>query len=875
MSETIPFLDLFEMFPWNNNFESGITLIDDQHKCLVSILNRLAAHLANRSKPAMLREIFGELTDYADYHFATEERLFHTHLEADEFLQHQQSHREFITEISIIKSLADKKPYEAMIREIIRFLAKWLVYHILDSDRRMLIMIREIEDGHSVHEAKKRSEKEIGGSTDTLIETVLHMYDNLSTRTLDLMREKALRFQAERTLTAREDCWNFILESNRERIWDWDIVKDSASHSDNEEPLFNRVICDFERLPGSAQIHPADIEKVQSDLQAHLDNKSDFFFSKHRVMRFNGTWSWVIMRGKVINREESGKALRMIGTHSDVTERELASLIFKHSSQAMLITDLNNEIISINPAFEQTTGYSEPEVLGRDPKVLSSGKHNGRFFKEIWREINEKGHWRGEIRNLKKNGEEFHSLLSINAIYGNGGETDHYVGLFSDITQQKQFEEVIVRQANHDSLTNLPNRHMNEELMEQEIRRYHRYRIPFALLFIDLDNFKEINDTFNHEVGDELLIQAAKRISLCIRESDTVARFGGDEFTVITANLKDLNKVDRIAQSLIDVLCQPFSLDENTAYISASIGITIYPRDGGNVAELLRNADQAMYLAKESGKGRFAYFTPEIQAEALDRRSLQIELRNAVNQQEFEVHYQPIIKLQSGKTVKAEALLRWPHSERGMISPHQFTPLAEESGLIVPLGRWVIEKVAKQACAWRESMGSDFQISVNRSPLEFRESQNLDMWFGSLDELGLLPANIIIEITESLLMENQDYILDQLLALRRRHVEVALDDFGTGYSSLSYIRNFHIDYIKIDSSFVKNLAVNTQEAALCEGIISMAHKLDIKVVAEGVETAIHHNMLKAMNCDYAQGYYYSRPLPAAEFERLPDRLDHR
>ncbi len=859
----------FEIFPWSKNFETGIALIDEQHRELVHILNRLAAHLANRSDEIVLNEIFDELADYADYHFKTEEAIWSAHFGDDEwYLDHEATHVSFIDKAILLKENRDQKPLDDVIHDIVSFLSKWLAYHILDTDKRMAKAALALESGASMDQAKIQANDEMSGSMKILIHTVLSMYDSLSDRTLELMREKALRQQAEDALDRSEERWRFILDGGVENVWDWDIEHNQISHSENDAPLFKIVDNRFTADDETAAVHPADIQEMKADFQAHLDGQTDFYTNKHRILRSNGSWSWVLSRGKVVSRDEQGNALRMVGTHSDITERELAAQIYQNSSQAILISDINNNIISVNPAFTKITGYQAEYAMGRNPKFLSSGKHARAFFDAMWEDIRMTGHWSGEIFNRRSNGEVYPEFLMINTVKDAHGEIDHYFALFDDITEKKKADERILEQANFDPLTKLPNRRMFQDRLQQEIKRSQRSKLPFALLYIDLDHFKDVNDSLGHETGDALLIEATRRILGHVRESDTVSRIGGDEFTIIFTDLRDTLSIDRVMQEIIVSLSRPFEVRRNSLYISASIGITIFPDDAETASELLKNADQAMYLAKKSGRSCFSYFTPSMQKEAQKRQLLINDLHKALDLRQFQLYYQPIVELQTGKILKAEALIRWNHPERGVVPPDDFIPLAEESGLILEIGDWVYKEATRQTKVWQEQFNLEFQVSVNKSPVQFRSSAKIEDWLEHLAEIDLSGKYSVIEITESLLMENESRIADKLLQLRDAGIEVSLDDFGTGYSSLSYIKKFDIDYIKIDKSFVSNLTLDSPDIALCEAMIVMAHKLAIKVIAEGIETEEQRRLLTDINCDYGQGYLYSRPIPADDFEKL-------
>ena len=434
---------------------------------------------------------------------------------------------------------------------------------------------------------------------------------------------------------------------------------------------------------------------------------------------------------------------------------------------------------------------------------------------------------------------------------------------------RKGDEALIWRQANFDPLTNLPNRRMFHDRLEQEMKKSDRAGLPLALLLLDLDHFKQINDTYGHAMGDLLLRDAAQRLGSCVRESDTVARLGGDEFTIILGKLDDPDTVERITRDALRKLAEPFRLKNEVAYVSTSIGIAFYPADAADASLLLKSADQAMYAAKNQGRNRHSYFTAALQQAAQVRMRLVNDLRGALAGDQFRVYYQPIVELSTGGVHKAEALIRWQHPMRGLVCPAKFISIAEDTGMIVDIGDWVFREAARQVAMWRASHHAAFQISVNRSPVQFHsEDSSHSAWFDHLQRLGLPGQSIAVEITERLLLDSSVAVTDQLLAFRDAGMQVSLDDFGTGYSALAYLKKFDIDYLKIDRSFIHNLAPDSNDMALCEAIIVMAHKLGLKVIAEGVETVQQRDLLAAAGCDYGQGYLFSEPVPAEQFEAL-------
>ena len=545
-----------------------------------------------------------------------------------------------------------------------------------------------------------------------------------------------------------------------------------------------------------------------------------------------------------------------------------ALAVFNASSQGIMTTDTSGVIAMVNPAFTRITGYEADEVIGRNPSILNSGRHDAAFYAGMWSALLGVGHWEGEIWNRRKNGEIYPQWLSISVVRDPDGEVSEYVALFSDITERKQHEEVIWRQANFDGLTGLANRSLLGDRLERALAQARRHETKVGLIFIDLDGFKWINDTLGHDVGDELLIEAARRLQECVRAEDTVARLGGDEFTVVVQRVTDAESLHNIAEKVVAAMREPFDLGGRSQRLSASVGITVYPEDGKDVQSLLKNADIAMYKAKQAGKNRYQFYAHHMQVDAQARMQMEIDLRAALERDEFSLHYQPIISLASGELVGAEALLRWEHPERGNVPPFEFVPVAEDCGLVVPIGEWVLRAAARQWSEWHRSGLPSLHLSVNVSSVQFRERNLSTLMAEVLAEHGVDPGRLILEITESVLMDGSREAESRMREIKSQGVAYALDDFGTGYSSLSYLKRFPVDIVKIDRSFVNDCPNDSSDAHLVEAIITMAHSLDLEVTAEGVETEEQLEFLRALGCDYVQGYLLGQPVPARDFELM-------
>ncbi len=589
----------------------------------------------------------------------------------------------------------------------------------------------------------------------------------------------------------------------------------------------------------------------------------------------DGKTIW-LRTSKVPLRDTNNKIIGVLGVYQDITEQKqndeytlLAATIYKSSSEAIMVTNEKNLIMAVNPAFTRITGYELADVLGKDPRIFQSGRHKKSFYKNMWQKLQKEDRWQGEIWDCHKDGNIHAKWLNISVIRNSNDSIYCYVAQFSDITEKKQKDELILTQANYDQLTGLPNRNLFKDRLNREIRKSRRNGLSLSLMFLDLDHFKDINDTLGHDKGDKLLKQVASRLMSCVRETDTVSRLGGDEFAIILPEIDNKLRIETIAQHIIQKLSKPFSLDKKQIghYISTSIGIVIYPEDGADMKSLMKHVDQAMYAAKSAGRNCFNYFTSSMQQEAFEKMLLTHDLRQAMARNELQVYYQPILESTHKRIIKAEALLRWNHPLRGMISPDTFIPLAEESGLIIEIGEFVFKQAITNIKQWHSQFGYIIQVSINMSPTQFNLLKK-NQWSDSLTQLGL-PGNCInVEITEGLLLKNTPIVKNRLLEFLNSGIEVSIDDFGTGFSSLSYLKKFDIDYLKIDRSFINHLTDNGTDRALVEAIIVMAHKLDIKTIAEGVETKEQQDLLIDFGCDYEQGFLYSPAISVEEFAKL-------
>lgn len=661
------------------------------------------------------------------------------------------------------------------------------------------------------------------------------------------------------------------------QIGDWDI--DLKTRTVRGSVLFAQCF-GYGPLPEdlnieglTQRIHAEDRSRVQENFFRAM-NGTGVLEDECRVIWPDLSCHWLWYRGRFYC-DAAGRDLHLSGVVSEITERKRneqkmarLALIMEKITTPVMLTDAEGRIKWVNPPFEALSGYTRAEVVGRKPGDFLQGPDTDRnTIAQMHEAI---VHGRGfevEVLNYMKSGRPFWQHLKVDPVFDEQGHLTSFVAVQSDITERKNFETRLWRNANFDSLTGLPNRRLFWDRLDHEVRHTQRNSKLAALFFIDLDRFKEINDLFGHEIGDKLLNEVTQRIGACVRESDTLARIGGDEFTLIMSELDNTHYTDRTARKILGALSRPFVYSKATLSISASIGIALYPADGKDAAELFRNADQAMYSAKTGGGNQYSYFTRSMQESALMRLHTGRDLRNALNPEQLKVHFQPVIAIASGRIVKAEALLRWQHPSRGLIEPSEFIPLAEELGLITEIGEWVFHEATHWANVFSHHCELPFQISVNTSPLQFSHQTRGISWPAQLKMQGLPCSLISVEITEGVLLKDSPAVTQVLREYRDAGMEIALDDFGTGYSSMAYLVKFGLDYLKIDQSFVKNFG-NAHSRTIAETIIVMGHKLGLKIIAEGIETEEQRCLLAAAGCDYGQGFLFSGALPPAQFEAL-------
>lgn len=747
-----------DVFPWNENFNTGLAKIDEQHQRLVQLLNLLASHMAFQSDIPALNVIFSELADYAAYHFQTEEAIWHEYLKEDALeAKHKKEHDNFISTVLSLKAKETANPVGNMIEEVLSFLVRWLASHILENDKYMALIVLAMQSGMSQQKAEEHAKDQLNGGMRVLIDIILSTYGNLATNTIQLMKEAAERKQAEQQL-------------------------------------------------------------------------------------------------------------------------RIAAIAFE-SQDGMLVTDADQVILRVNRAFCDITGYPAEEVIGRKPHILSSGRQDARFYAAMADSLKNTGAWKGEVWIRRKNGKFNLVHLAVTAVKDQEGIVTNYVGIFNDITKNSAAEAEIKHLAFYDPLTGLPNRRLLHDRLKQALASSARSDRECALLFMDLDNFKALNDTLGHNIGDLLLQQVAQRLETCVREGDTVARLGGDEFVVILEDLSDqpieaAAQTKAVANKILAIFQQPYQLGPHEYHCTAGIGASIFCNHEFTQDELLKQADIAMYQAKTSGRNVLRFFDSVMQDTINTRAALERELHIALSENQFELYYQPQVN-HNRRTIGAEVLIRWRHPQRGLVSPVEFIPLAEENGLILPIGQWVLDTACIQLKAWQQdTLTRDISLSVNVSAKQFRQADFAAQVQATIQRHAINPMLLKLELTESMLMEDINGIIAAMNLLKAIGVQFSLDDFGTGYSSLQYLKRLPLNQLKIDQAFVHDIATDSTDKTIVRTIIAMAQSLNFSVIAEGVETEKQRQLLLNKGCTHYQGYLFSKPVPIDQFEAFLEQTDY-
>ncbi|WP_332821399.1 putative bifunctional diguanylate cyclase/phosphodiesterase, partial [Pseudomonas sp.] len=666
----------------------------------------------------------------------------------------------------------------------------------------------------------------------------------LSSVLLYLILCSHLRQQARmrRTLRASEERLNLALESAKEGLWDWDLRSDKVFFSAGYAALLGLQppALGNSRARWLQQLHPDDRTHYEHTIATIQDNASQEAFEVTLRMRHqDGDYRWIQSRGQ-LQLDAQGRPERFIGTASDISLQRAneyslrqAAAVFDATQDGVLVTDSDQHIVHVNPAFTRITGYSPEEIIGRRPNHLSSGRHDQAFYQSLWHALAARGNWSGEIWNRRKNGEIYPQWQRIRAIHDEKGELSHYVAVFSDISALKRSQSELDHLAHHDPLSGLPNRLLFTERVENAIKRAKSAQ-QGAVLLIDLDHFKHINESLGHNIGDLLLKAVGERLAAQLGEGMTLARLGGDEFGLLCENCLDAPQAASLAQLLLNSLGAPFNLEKHEFYMSASIGISLFPSDAENLEQVLRNADSALSKAKSSGREGYAFYTQELTEFARHRVDLVSALHHALDNQELRVYYQPLHDMASGELIGAEALVRWQHPQRGLVAPGEFIPIAEDSGLIGAIDAWVLQQACRQMVLWQHQAHAPRFVAVNVSSRLFSRG-GLDLQVAQvLADTGLDPACLELEVTESAVMDNPDAALALLERLRALGVRLAIDDFGTGYSSLARLKRLPVHKLKLDMSFVRGLPHDSDDVAITRAVVALGHSLDLKVLAEGI-----------------------------------------
>ncbi|WP_338921219.1 EAL domain-containing protein [Pseudomonas silesiensis] len=735
-----------------------------------------------------------------------------------------------------------------------RFQNQALIEHLQqaqsDSDRLNYKLAKEIDQ-------RRRAEDELRAIQTGLESRIAH-------RSLELDA-------ANQALSKSEARLALALKASELGLWDWNLQTDEVHHTHLQElfglePEF--VTAMLRHL--KPRLHPDDLPSLKRALIEHLKGRSEDYQVEYRVRHGDGHWVWIEDRGRAVERSDNGRVIRMVGTRRDISvskslevQRQLAATVFEAASEGIVIFDPNYALIAVNQAFSRVTGYAIEDMLGRNVVDLPCSRDARRHYAAIHQALEQHGTWQGELVETRKNGELYPQWLQLNTVRDTRGSVSHIVGFFADLSARRESEERMRYLTHYDELTGLANRSLFRERLGEAHQRVRQggYR-SLALLHINLDRFKLLNDSLGHEIADQLLQKMARRLVNALPEADTIARLSGDEFAVLFNAYGNLSSLARVATRLSSKLRLPVTVEGHELVVSASIGISMLPDTARDISALVSQSNIAMQHAKHLGGNNFQFYTDSLQASTLERWQLENQLRKAIEEKQLKVFYQPKLCLATGRLNAAEALVRWDHPTLGNVPPGDFIGLAEEAGLIGPIGEFVLRQACWQACEWQRQGLAPIRVSVNLSVHQLRQGKVVSLVRQVLEETGLAPHNLELELTESHLLDSVEHIIATFQQLRNLGVKLAIDDFGTGYSSLSYLKRIPVDYVKIDQAFIRGLGESTVDAAITRAIIAMAHGLSLKVVAEGVERPEQLEFLKAERCDEVQGYLVSRPVEA-------------
>jgi len=683
--------------------------------------------------------------------------------------------------------------------------------------------------------------------------------------------------QVERKLAASalhssEERYALAMKGTQDGLWDWNVLTNEVIYSPRWKSMLGYAVDEIKDdfSEWARLVHPDDKDITLFKVKELLNKKTTQYEAKFRMRHKGGQYINILSRA-FASENDKGQIIRLVGTHVDITELKkaeeklkLAATVFTHAREGIMITDASASIIEVNDTFTEITGYSRKELIGQNPSMLQSGRQSPEFYAAMWHEIDTTGHWSGEIWNRRKNGEVFAELKNISTVHDENGVIQNYVAMCLDITLMKAHQDQLERNAHYDLLTNLPNRVLLADRLSQGMLRCRRYKKSLAVVFLDLDGFKEVNDNYGHDVGDELLVALSLRMKEALREGDSLARIGGDEFVAVLTDLVKVEDCEPVLERLLLSASEPITIGEVVLNVSASIGVTLYPQDSVDADMLLRHADQAMYIAKQSGKNRY-YLFDTVQDDAVQVQKENLEaIRTGLDENQFVLYYQPKINMRTGAVIGLEALIRWQHPQRGLLQPNDFLPVIENNPMLIEMGEWVIDTALTQISQWQAMLiRLPVCISVNIAAIQLKQVDFADR----LAELlaahpDVEPRHLELEVLETSALADIKAVSSTMNACIALGVSFALDDFGTGYSSLTYFRHLPTKQIKIDQTFVRDMLVDNDDLAIVEGVIGLAKTFKRDVIAEGVETIEHGTALLQLGCELAQGYGIAKPMPA-------------